>query len=86
MRWAVAGFVGGFLLCYLLIGTSQSPRPASPPLALVTPPVAPEVQVTKLVLPKFHTESPARWLGPGPAPNRPHPGYSLDLIDDVHRQ
>jgi hypothetical protein len=28
MQWAAAGFVGGFLLCYLLVGASRSQPPA----------------------------------------------------------
>jgi hypothetical protein len=92
MKWAAAGFIAGFLLCYLLIGAAQFQRPASR-LARVTPPMVwppvptvSGVQLTNLALPEFRIESSPRWLGPGPPPGRPHGGYSLDLIDDTHHQ
>jgi hypothetical protein len=92
IKWAVSGFVGGFLFCYLLIGAFQSQRAASPLLAKATPAVAwpqapviatvPTVLVTNLGLSELHIESPPRWLGPGlPPPRVSNPNYSLDLID-----
>ena len=88
IRWAAAGFIGGFLLCYLLIGAFQSHRPASPLLARVRPatawppvPAVPGVQVTNVALPELRIELPPRWHGPELHPGQPHPGYSLDLID-----
>jgi hypothetical protein len=93
LKWAAAGFIGGFLLCYLLIGASQFQRPASSHLARITPPTVwppvpavSGVQLTNTALPEFRIESPPRWRGPEPTPDRRHPGYSLDLIDDTHHQ
>ena len=93
ITWAAGGFIGGFLLCYLLIGAFQSHRPASRFLARMTPaaawpPVAatPAVQLTNVTWPELRIESPPRWLGPGTAPGCVRPGYSLDLIDDTHHQ
>jgi hypothetical protein len=37
MKWAAGGFVGGFLLCYLLIGASRSQPPALGLLTKATP-------------------------------------------------
>ncbi len=85
IKWAAAGFVGGFLLCYLLIGAFQSPRAPSRLMARVTAPPAfppvPTVQVTNIALPQLRIQSPPRWPGSGVPPASPHPGYSLDLID-----
>src|ERR1035437_979620 len=88
IKWASGGFLGGFLLCYVLIGGLRSQPSASPLLARVTPstvrPTAvavPRVQVMNVVLPDLRVESSPRWLGPGLPPGPPHPGYSLDLID-----
>jgi hypothetical protein len=88
MKWGAGGFLGGFLLCYLLIGGLLSQPPASPLVARMTPTTAwpavaavPGVQVTNFPLPELRIESPPRWLGPGLPPGPPHPGYSLDLID-----
>ncbi len=85
IKWAAGGFVGGFLLCYFLMGTCQSPRPASPLLGQVTPaepvPLVLAAQFTNLALPKLHHDSIPRRLGPGTASGLPHPYYSLDLID-----
>jgi hypothetical protein len=88
IKWGAGGFIGGFLLCYLLIGAFRSQTPASPLLAKVTSPAAwPSapavlvVQVTNFPLPELRIEALPRWLGPGLPPGPPHPGYSLDLID-----
>jgi len=85
VKWATGGFLGGFLLCYLLFGVFRPQPAASPVLAKATPGAAwllPVVQVTNLQLPGLRIESPLRWVGPGlPPPRAPNPGYSLDLID-----
>ena len=88
IKWAAGGFIGGFVLCYLLLGAFQPQTPAAPLLPWVTPTTAwpavavvPGVQVTNFPLPELRIESPSRWLGPGLPPGPPHPGYSLDLID-----
>lgn len=47
-------------------------------------PAVPAVQLTNVAPLELHIESPLRRLGPGMARERPHPGYSLDLIDDTH--
>ena len=84
IKWAAGGFIGGFLLCYILLAAAQAQRPASPRLARVTLPVAwppvplTAVQLTNMALPELRSEASPQRLGPGPAP---HPGYSLDLID-----
>ena len=93
IKWAVGGFLGGFLLCYLLIGVFQS-QPVSPDL-LTSPelltnaapgtvwpfgPLAPAVLATNgqpTVI-----ELPPRWVEqPTGMAVTPPPGYSLDLID-----
>ena len=88
LRCAAGGFLVGFLVCYLLIGAFQSHQPASPPIAKVTPATAsppvppfPLVQVTNVAPPRLRIQSPPRGPAPGLLPGRPHPGYSLDLID-----
>ena len=81
--------MGGFLLCYLLVGAFRSQPAASPVLATATPgaawlpvPAVPVFQVTNLQLPELRIESPPRWVGPGlPPPGALNTGYSLDLID-----
>lgn len=89
IKWAAGGFLGGFLLCYLLIGAFQT-QPASPGLVTKAAPVTawPPVQValaplpTNLQPPEVIIELPPRWEGPGvPRPSLLNPGYSLDLID-----
>jgi hypothetical protein len=91
IKWAVGGFLGGFSLCYVILGAFGHQPGASPLLAKVTPvtalPAIPAVAattVTNLPLPAFRIELPPRWVGTSPEP--PGPGYSLDLIDDTHNQ
>ena len=90
VKWATAGFIGGFLLCYLLVGAFRPQPAASPVLAKAGPGAAwlpfqavPAVQVTNLRLPELRIiELPPRWEGPGVLPpSLMNPGYSLDLID-----
>jgi len=88
IKWAAGGFIGGFLLCYLLIGAFQSQTPASPLLAKVTPsaewprtPAHIAVHVTNFPSPVLRVESPPRWLGSELPPGPPYPGYRFDLID-----
>jgi hypothetical protein len=86
LKWAAGGFVGGFLLCYLLIGAFRSqphtpaPAPAPGPVTLVTPATTwPSgfVRVTNIQLPELRIIAPDRWTEPVPLPR----GYTLDLID-----
>ncbi len=84
IKWAAGGFIGGFLLCYLLIGAFRSPSPAPGGLtkaALITAWPTLPVVVTNIQLPELHILGPDRWVGPeAPAGYMP-PSYSLDLID-----
>jgi hypothetical protein len=89
-KWATAGFVGGFLLCYLLLavlGHRQTavsvPAKAAPAMAWTFPGTA-TAPNTSLPTRQLVIESPLRWVGT--LPERPGPGYSLDLIDDTHHQ
>jgi hypothetical protein len=89
MKWATGGFVGGLLLCYLLVGAFRSEPAASPVLVKATSgaawlpvPAVPVVRVTNLPLPELRIESPPRWVGRRLPPRRAlNRGYSLDLID-----
>ena len=91
VKWAMGGFLGGFLLCYLLVGAFRSQPAASPVLAKATPgaawlpaPVLPVFEVTNFPLPEIRIELPPRVVGPVPEPPPPqllNPNYSLDLID-----
>ena len=86
IKWAVAGFVGGFLFCYVLLAVFRTP-PTPPALAKATPvaawPPAP-------VRPAFViTSPPSEFLPRRVEPRQlggPRPGYSLDLIDDTHHE
>jgi len=80
-KWAAGGFVGGFLLCYLLLGAFRSQSPAPGLLTRATPVTAWEV--TNVQLPEVRIVSPDRWVEQVPGmPRGPKPpGYSLDLID-----
>jgi hypothetical protein len=40
LKWAAAGFAGGFLFCYCLIGAFQSHPAAAPPLLASAAPAA----------------------------------------------
>ena len=88
MKWAAAGFVGGFLLCYLLLGAFR----ATPPRAAFLTKAAPitwssvpsvSLVVTNVQLRELHIVEPDRWLDqlPGMPFNHRRSGYSLDLID-----
>src|SRR5437660_12616174 len=88
IKSAAGGFLGGFLVCCLLMGAVRLQPAASPLLAKVTPangwppvPAVPGAQNTNLPLLELRIESPPRWSGPGLPPGPPQPGYSLDLID-----
>jgi hypothetical protein len=90
IKWAAGGFIGGFLLCYLLLGAFQFQPAASPPFAKATPittwlpvPASPVVGVTNSQSPELIIELPQQWVPPPPGllPGAPRPGYSLDLID-----
>ncbi len=90
IKWAAGGFIGGFLVCWLLIGVFRPEPPTSPPLTGATPsaawppvPLAPAVEFTNLELPELRIETPRlRWVWPSPIQLvAPQSGYSLDLID-----
>ena len=85
IKWAAWGFLGGFLLCCLLIGGLR-PEPAAPrvlagwPGTTVWPPwrTSPSNQLTNLQVPELRIELPPRWE---PPPVVMPLGSSLDLID-----
>jgi hypothetical protein len=86
MRWAAGGFLGGFLLCYLLLTPFRPQPPAPGLLTSATPsttwPPVPAV-ATNIQLPEVRIASPDRWVDqmPGMPPGPRPPGYSLDVID-----
>ena len=81
IKWTAGGFVGGFLLCYLLLGPFRSQSPA-PGLLTKATPVTPWL-MTNSQLPEVRIALPDRWVEQVPGtPRSPKPlGYSLDLID-----
>ena len=88
VKWAAGGFVGGFLLCYLLIGAFRATPPGPSLLTKATPITWPPVlavpaMVTNIQFPEMRIVGPDRWVEQVrgmPSHPRP-PGYSLDLID-----
>ncbi len=84
MKWAVGGFVGGFLLCYILLGAFRVQPPAPGLLTKAAPitarPTLPAV-VTNIQTPELRIIGPDRWLGPTLPTDPRQPGRSLDLID-----
>jgi hypothetical protein len=90
IRWAIAGFASGFVLCYLLTAAFRPERAASPGLAKAgaapvwrSGPATPGFQITNSQLPVLHIQLPPQSEGPTMElmPDVPRPVYSFDLID-----
>jgi len=99
IKWALTGFVAGVIFCYVLVALFQPQRspssattvPKAATLSIIWPAVTlaqPPVGVTELRSAELHIDSPVRFDSSKlePRPWSPPPGYSLDLIDDIHHE
>ena len=90
IKWAVAAFVGGFVLCFVLTAVLRPERAASPGLAKAgaalvwrNGPATPGFQITNSQLPVLHIQLPPQSERPTMElmPDVPRPVHSFDLID-----
>jgi len=93
VKWAIRGFIFGFLLCYALVDMLKPQASRSTQLANATQPIPPVIitpalTVTNFSVPRLEIELPPRWVdspsGVRDAISRP--GYSLDLIDNSRNE
>jgi hypothetical protein len=92
VKWAIRGFIFGFLLCYALVDMLKPQASRSIQLANATqtiPPIiiTPALTVTNFSVPRLEIELP-RWVDSpsGLRDSIPRPGYLLDLIDNSHNE